>query len=171
MKWCFKILPLLLLTACGPQSSNDAGNGQTQQPAVNAKTQAQIDKDVIINYAMDNYLEVKSTPSGLYYQILAEGQGLPLQQGARIRMHYRGNLQDGSEFDSSFKRNEAMTITIGDLIPGLNEGLQLTQLNGKIRLFIPSELGYGKEGLVTNGVTIVPQNAVLIYDIEVMEIL
>lgn len=173
MNACFKILPLLFLFACGSRHSGagDTDAAVAKQPEVTDEVRAKVDHDIIINYAADNFLHLQNTPSGLYYQVLAEGQGLPLSKGQKVLVHYRGSLPDGSEFDSSYARNEAIECVVGDGIPGWSEGLQLTKMGGKIRLFMPSALAYGKEGVLKGTRVIVPPHAVVIYEIEVMEIL
>ncbi len=188
MKSYFKILFLFLIfSACGPgqpadQKPDQAADAQTPPPSedelmmrlasemeANAETQAKVDRNVIINYAMENFLDIQSTPSGLYYQVLAEGEGDLLKWGDHVLAHYQGAFQNGTAFDSSISRNKPIDFYIGKMIPGWNEGLQLTRPGGKIRLLIPSALGYGTEGLKDGDKFIVPPNEVLIFDVEVLE--
>ena len=70
------------------------------------QTRAEKDQNLIVNYAIENSLDARATPSGLYYQILQPGDGDKLQWGDRISVHYRGYFLDGTEFDSSRRRGE-----------------------------------------------------------------
>lgn len=108
---------------------------------------------------------VLSTPSGLQYQVLAEGSGNNPTAESRVRVHYEGRLVDGTVFDSSIARNEPAEFGLRQVIPGWTEGLQLMKPGGKIRLFIPPDLGYGSGG--TRGI---PPNATLIFDVELLEV-
>ncbi|MDZ4679371.1 MAG: FKBP-type peptidyl-prolyl cis-trans isomerase [Saprospiraceae bacterium] len=189
MKRYFRIFPFLVLSACGPQQPADQATPDAPvAPArplseddlmlrlaseleANVGTQSKVDQNIIVNYAMENFLDIQKTPSGLYYQILAEGQGNLLHLGDHLLVHYHGTFHNGVSFDSSYSRNKPIECYIGKMIPGWNEGLQLTRLGGKIRLFIPSELGYGTSGLKNGDKTIVPPNAVLVFEVEVLEML
>ena len=132
--------------------------------------QVKIDRNIIVNYAIDNLLNVTGTPSGLYYKIIEKGTGEPIQWGDRITVHYKGYLLDGSEFDSSYKRGEPLTFYIGNMIMGWNEGLQLINTGGSILLLVPSNLAYGEEGFVlSTGDTLIQPNTVLAFEIEVLK--
>ncbi len=111
---------------------------------------------------------VKSTASGLQYQILQEGQGNPPKATDTVKVHYKGTLLDGTEFDSSYKRNEPATFPLNQVIKGWTEGLQLARPGSKLRLFIPSELAYGENGPPGSGIG---PNSVLVFDIELLEIM
>jgi hypothetical protein len=130
--------------------------------------QPKIDRNIIVNYAIDNLLDVYGTPSGLYYQIIEQGTGSPIEWGDRITVHYKGYELDGKEFDSSYKRGQPLTFYVGNMITGWNEGLQLVNTGGKIMLIVPSNLAYGEEGFLTpKGDTLIKPNTVLAFDIEV----
>ncbi len=132
-------------------------------------TQLEREQNVLINHAIDNLWNVQRTDSGLYYEILEAGQGDPIQWGDYIEVHYEGTFMDGRVFDSSRKRKKPMNFYVGNMIDGWNEGLQLIKPKGKIRLLVPSPLAYGEKGLATaKGDTLVPANAVLLFDIEVL---
>ncbi len=107
------------------------------------------------------------TDSGLRYQILQEGSGLKAEKGKTVSVHYKGQLSDGTVFDSSYKRNEPIDfpLGVGQVIKGWDEGIQLLKVGDKARLVIPSSLGYGAQG--AGGV--IPPNATLIFDVELME--
>ena len=108
------------------------------------------------------------TDSGLRYQIIQKGSGIKAEKGKQISVHYKGQLTDGTVFDSSYQRKEPIdfTVGIGQVIKGWDEGLQLMQVGDKARLVIPSQLAYGSQG--AGGV--IPPNATLIFDIELMDV-
>ncbi len=110
----------------------------------------------------------EETPSGLRYQILQEGSGKKATQGAMVSVHYKGQLLDGTVFDSSYKRKQPIdfAIGVGQVIAGWDEGIQLLKVGDKARLVIPSHLGYGAAG--AGGV--IPPNATLIFDVELMNV-
>tara|TARA_B110000196_G_C21150508_1_gene669304 strand:+ start:4450 stop:5154 length:705 start_codon:yes stop_codon:yes gene_type:complete len=110
---------------------------------------------------------VTVTDSGLQYLILEEATGPTPESTNQVRVHYRGTLIDGTEFDSSYSRNEPATFGVQGVIPGFGEGLQLMSVGSKYRFFIPSELAYGANGA---GGMIGP-NATLIFELELLEIL
>jgi FKBP-type peptidyl-prolyl cis-trans isomerase FkpA len=109
---------------------------------------------------------VKTTSSGLQYLVLQEGKGKSPKATDTVLVHYKGNLLDGTEFDSSYKRNEPISFPLNGVIPGWTEGVQLMKEGGKIRLFIPSNLAYGARG--AGGV--IPPDATLVFDIELLKV-
>lgn len=108
------------------------------------------------------------TPSGLRYQILQNGAGKQATKGATVSVHYKGQLLDGTVFDSSYKRKQPIdfAIGVGQVIAGWDEGIQLLKVGDKARLVIPSHLAYGESG--AGGV--IPPNATLIFDVELMNV-
>ena len=108
------------------------------------------------------------TKSGLRYQIIQKGTGKKAEKGNMVSVHYKGQLVDGTVFDSSYKRNEPIDfeVGVGQVISGWDEGILLLQVGDKARLVIPSDLGYGSRG--AGGV--IPPNATLIFDVELMAI-
>jgi FKBP-type peptidyl-prolyl cis-trans isomerase len=108
------------------------------------------------------------TASGLRYQIIQKGTGTKAQKGKTVSVHYKGQLADGTVFDSSYKRNEPIDfpLGIGQVIKGWDEGIQLLNVGDKARLVIPSNLGYGAQG--AGGV--IPPNATLVFDVELMDV-
>ncbi|TJY32922.1 peptidylprolyl isomerase [Pontimicrobium aquaticum] len=108
------------------------------------------------------------TNSGLRYQILQEGQGTKAEKGKTVSVHYKGQLTDGTVFDSSYKRNQPIdfALGVGQVIPGWDEGIQLLKVGDKARFVIPSDLAYGSAG--AGGV--IPPDATLIFDVELMNI-
>ena len=109
------------------------------------------------------------TESGLRYKITEKGGGKKAVSGKNIKVHYKGQLLDGTVFDSSFKRDEPIefTLGIGQVIKGWDEGLALLSVGDKARLIIPSDLAYGEAG--AGGV--IPVNANLIFDVELVEVI
>ena len=106
------------------------------------------------------------TPSGVRYVDLQLGQGDEAQLGKIVEVHYTGWLQDGTRFDSSRDREHPFTFRLGtgDAIKGWDEGLLGMKVGGKRKLTIPPELGFGKQGIGS----VVPPNAVLYYEFELM---
>jgi len=108
---------------------------------------------------------VKTTASGLQYQIIKEGSGASPKPTDTVKVHYRGTLTDGTQFDSSYDRNEPAEFPLNGVIKGWTEGLQLLKVGGKMKLFVPSDLAYGPQGRPG-----IPPNSVLIFDIELLKI-
>ena len=107
-----------------------------------------------------------TTPSGLVYQSLREGAGAPPAATDTVRVHYRGTLPDGREFDSSYKRNEPAEFALNRVIRCWTEGVQLMKIGGKARLTCPPAIAYGERG--AGGV--IPPNATLQFEIELLSI-
>jgi FKBP-type peptidyl-prolyl cis-trans isomerase len=110
---------------------------------------------------------VETTASGLQYKVLKEGTGKSPKATDTVKVHYRGTLLDGKEFDSSYKRGEPIEFPLNRVIPGWTEGVQLAKEGGKIELYIPSKLAYGESG--TPGGPIGP-NETLIFEIELIQV-
>ena len=109
---------------------------------------------------------VKTTASGLQYKVLKEGTGASPKPTETVVTNYKGTLLDGTEFDSSYKRNEPATFPVNRVIPGWTEALQLMKPGSKYQLFIPSKLAYGERGA---GKDIGP-NSALIFEVELLSI-
>lgn len=109
---------------------------------------------------------VKTTKSGLQYKVVKSGKGKTPTEKDSVTTHYRGTLIDGTEFDSSYKRNQPATFPVSGVISGWTEALQLMKEGDKWQLFIPSDLAYGERG---SGPDIGP-NEVLIFDIELLKV-
>ncbi|WP_372521579.1 FKBP-type peptidyl-prolyl cis-trans isomerase [Sulfuricaulis sp.] len=109
---------------------------------------------------------VIALPSGLQYKVITEGQGKQPKSTDSVVAHYRGTLINGTEFDSSYKRNEPATFPVAGVIKGWQEVLPLMKEGAKWQVYIPAELGYGSHGA---GAVIGP-NEVLIFDIELLSV-
>lgn len=108
---------------------------------------------------------IKTTASGLQYEVFTQGTGVRPAATDSVVCHYRGTLIDGTEFDNSYKRGEPITFAVGGVIRGWTEALQLMPAGSKYKLYIPQELAYG-----TNDMGTIPAGSVLIFDIELLEV-
>lgn len=109
-----------------------------------------------------------ATDSGLRYQILQKGNGAKAAKGKTVSVHYKGQLADGTVFDSSYKRKSPIDfqLGIGQVIKGWDEGISLLSVGDKARFVIPASLGYGAQG--AGGV--IPPGATLVFDVELMDV-
>jgi FKBP-type peptidyl-prolyl cis-trans isomerase len=108
---------------------------------------------------------VKTLASGLQYKVVREGAGGSPKATDKVTVHYRGTLIDGTEFDSSYARNEPATLQVDQVIPGWTEALQLMKAGSKNELFIPPGLAYGERGVGP-----IPPNSTLIFEVELLSI-
>jgi peptidyl-prolyl cis-trans isomerase A (cyclophilin A) len=108
------------------------------------------------------------TASGLRYQIIQKGNGKKAEAGKTVSVHYKGSLENGSVFDSSYNRKKPIEfkLGLGQVIEGWDEGIHLLQVGDKARFVIPSYLGYGSAG--AGGV--IPGDAILIFDVELIDV-
>ena len=108
------------------------------------------------------------TDSGLRYKIIQKGSGAQAETGKSVSVHYEGSLDNGQVFDSSYRRKDPITFTlgIGQVIQGWDEGIALLKEGDKARFVIPSYLGYGERG--AGGV--IPPNATLVFDVELVKV-
>lgn len=109
---------------------------------------------------------VKTTGSGLQYEVIKMGTGPKPTPQNTVKVNYTGTLIDGTEFDSSVKRNEPATFPVSGVIPGWTEALQLMPVGSKFKLYLPSTIAYGAAGA---GEIIKPYST-LIFDVELLEI-
>ena len=105
-------------------------------------------------------------PSGLQYEVVKMGTGPKPTAESTVKVHYVGTLIDGTEFDSSVKRNEPAQFPVSGVIPGWTEALQLMPVGSKFNLYIPQSLAYGANGA---GEVIKPYST-LIFEVELLEI-
>lgn len=109
--------------------------------------------------------DVMTTESGLQYKVLEEGDGPKPEATDQVKVHYKGTLIDGTEFDSSYKRGQPAVFKVNEVIPGWTEALQLMSVGSKYKLFIPPQLGYGERQAGQ-----IPPNSTLIFEVELLEI-
>ena len=110
---------------------------------------------------------VTTTESGLQYEVITPAEGPTPAAEDQVRIHDRGTLVDGTEFDSSYSRGEPSQFGVGGVIPGFAEGLQLMEVGSSYRFVIPSDIAYGPQG---SGGAIGP-DATLIFEVELLEII
>ncbi len=132
---------------------------QTETADKNKKEgQAYLDK----NKADTN---IKTTASGLQYQVLKEGTGKSPSDKDTITAHYEGKLIDGKKFDSSYDRNQPAEFPVTGVIPGWTEALKMMKVGSKWKLYVPPELGYGSSPRPG-----IPPNSVLVFEVELLGI-
>ncbi|MCL4104459.1 UNVERIFIED_CONTAM: hypothetical protein GTU68_047421 [Idotea baltica] len=136
---------------------------QTEQAAVGAANLAASSAFLAENAAREG---VAVTASGLQYEVLTAGEGVTPTADDVVEVHYRGTLIDGTEFDSSYSRNQPATFGVTQVIPGWVEALQMMPVGSKWKLVIPADLAYGAGGA---GATIGP-NATLMFEVELLSI-
>lgn len=144
------------------------------QEEINAEQQAQavlqssVNKEAAKTFLAENESKegVVTLDSGLQYKVITKGSGASPAVTDTVRVHYRGSLLNGQEFDSSFKRGEPIEFPVNRVIAGWTEALQLMKEGSKWQLFIPADLAYGERGA---GNTIGP-NTMLIFEVELLEV-
>ena len=110
---------------------------------------------------------VVTLDSGLQYKVIKEGTGATPKVDSKVKVHYKGTLMDGTVFDSSYDRGEPASFPVNGVIKGWTEALQLMKEGAKWQLVIPADLAYGERGAPPT----IPANAVLVFDVELLEIL
>lgn len=106
------------------------------------------------------------TASGLVYRSLKDGSGASPHASDTVKVNYRGTFPDGREFDSSYKRHQAIEFPLGNVIPCWTEGVQRMKVGGKAKLTCPASIAYGTRG--AGGV--IPPNATLLFEVELLAI-
>ena len=132
------------------------GEREQRIAAIKAKEEAELKK---VSEGFDR------TDSGLLYKIIQKGNGKKAEKGKTVSVHYKGALTDGTEFDSSYKRNQTAKFPVRGVIPGWTEGLKLMKKGAKYNFFIPASLAYGERGRPS-----IPANSVLIFEVELIDI-
>ncbi len=107
------------------------------------------------------------TGSGMVYRSLKDGNGASPKASDRVKVNYRGTFPDGREFDSSYKRNEAIEFPLGGVIKCWTEGVQRMKVGGQAKLTCPAALAYGERGA---GGGLIPPNATLLFEVELLGI-
>jgi FKBP-type peptidyl-prolyl cis-trans isomerase len=141
---------------------------KSKQEAV-AKEAGANNKAVGAAYLAENAKKdgVMVTASGLQVEIIEAGNGVKPKATDTVRVHYRGTLLNGQEFDSSYSRNEPAEFPLNRVIAGWTEGLQLLKVGGKARLTIPPELAYGEQGAAPA----IGPNSTLVFEVELLAVL
>lgn len=147
------------LPGCEPDATEDNAAGAVAETPAEPAFAPELNVDIDA---------MTRTESGLLYRDLAEGDGPAAEPGDAVVVHYTGWLPDGTEFDSSRERGEPFVFTLGqgDVIAGWDEGVAGMSAGDRRQLVIPPELAYGAEG--AGGV--IPPNATLVFDVELLEI-
>jgi FKBP-type peptidyl-prolyl cis-trans isomerase FkpA len=145
----------LALVSCSSAPEAKAPGGQTSA----ADGQAYLEKAAAEPGA-------SKTSSGLVYRELKAGTGASPKVSDVVKVHYRGTLIDGTEFDSSYKRNEPATFPLGQVIPCWTEGVQKMKVGGKSQLVCPASIGYGERG----SPPVIPGGATLVFEVELLGI-
>ena len=147
-----------------------------EREAKKAQKKAELDKETYKDYIAQNeaFLAknkekagVTTTASGLQYEVIKMGTGPKPTAESTVKVNYVGTLIDGTEFDSSIKRNEPAQFPVSGVIPGWTEALQLMPVGSKFKLFLPQSIAYGATGA---GEVIKPYST-LIFEVELLEII
>lgn len=142
-------------------------NAQREKQRVESEAKASVNVEKGKAFLAENATKdgVKQTESGLQYKVIEAGEGDSPKVEDTVVVHYRGTLLDGTEFDSSHKRNQPATFRVGDLIPGWIEALQMMKKGSKWEIYVPSDLAYGPGGTPNIG-----PNSTLIFEMEILDI-
>lgn len=156
----FATLSLAFLASCGQKKKHVENEAPGKEIAIPVESER------------PKKMEQVKTSSGLTYQVLQAGSGATPEKGKKVTVHYTGWLEEdgqvGKKFDSSVDRGEpfSFVIGVGQVIKGWDEGVMGMKVGEKRRLFIPSDLGYGSRGAGR----IIPPNATLIFDVELIKV-
>lgn len=157
-------------------SESRGGAGATANNQSNLQTLAMIGLAVLVLGGLVYFFYFRSgsqgnevtLPSGLKYVDTVEGTGATPQKGQTLSVHYRGTLESGKQFDSSYDRGQPMQFRLGldPMIKGWDEGVSTMKVGGKRRLIVPPKLAYGPQGKPPD----IPPNATLIFELELVAI-
>ncbi|HWL09201.1 MAG TPA: FKBP-type peptidyl-prolyl cis-trans isomerase [Planctomicrobium sp.] len=153
----------------GPEevaAEKEAKSSESIAAATEQEEEESVVKTVSDSKAAPSSEGFTTTGNGLKYKIIEPGSGKKPTATSRVTCHYRGWLDNGKEFDSSYKRNEPTEFPLNGVIAGWTEGLQLIGEGGKIELQIPSRLGYGERGMPGA----IPPNSRLNFTIELIKV-
>ncbi|MEM6967483.1 MAG: FKBP-type peptidyl-prolyl cis-trans isomerase, partial [Bacteroidota bacterium] len=130
------------------------------------QTQADIDRNRIVKYALANKLKGNFTSSGIFYTIDNPGEGMerPTTEST-VTAHYTGKVLSGKKFDSSYDRDQPLEFKLGQVIKGWQEAIRLLGKGGKGTFLIPSELAYGDRAVGE----VIKENSVLAFDVELLD--
>lgn len=138
---------------------------QLMTQAQEQKSKAQIDEGTKFLEANKKKPGVQTTPSGLQYEVITQGNGIKPTETDTVKVNYLGTLINGQEFDNSYKRGEPISFPLNGVIRGWTEGVQLMSTGSKYRFFIPYQLAYG-----TNEAGSIPAGSTLIFEVELLEV-
>ncbi len=155
----------LTMTGCG-ETIRQGAQSDPAPPEANNPSPNNSQKETEKNVSDESEPGYSTTASGLKYRIVRAGSDKKPGPQDSVTVHYRGTLEDGTEFDSSYKRGETISFPLGGVIPGWTEGLQLVGEGGEIELIIPSELGYGDQG----SPPVIPGGATLHFKVELFKV-
>ena len=175
------IIFLFIVSFGGCKSETDSSDVQGVMPAqadspeeaasiyqyytTDPKYQSQKEENLIIDYIVDNQIDVQRDESGIYYHIDRAGSGVTLNQNNEVSVHYKGYTLEGREFDSSYKRDKPLTFKVGEMIDGWNIMLKKMRRGDKALVIIPSRYAYGDYG---KGDLVGP-NDILIFEMHVLD--
>jgi len=151
LKTKFLLMLTVLVATLGACSKDD----------YNAEKQAAKDDALIVEFITKNNIPATKHSSGLYYQIITEGSGPSITSAATVGVNYEGRLLNGTQFDKSSKM---ITFPLSQVIKGWTIGVPLVKVGGRIRLIIPSTLGYGNQASGP-----IPKNSVLDFTIDLLQ--
>lgn len=160
----------------GIKAGLDGEPGPADQQATVMRVQNFLQQRLMAEQAQKNdsfFAEIASNPnivksdSGLYYEIIEEGDAKKAGPQDSVKLHYEGSLPDGTVFDSSKQRGQPATFPVAGVVPGFGEGVQLVGAGGKVRLYIPPQLGYGERPPPGSRI---PPNSVLVFDVDMIEV-
>lgn len=170
------ILTLFVVGGCVPPPSSNSGTSRVPVPTAPAAAETDSDIEPAASPEEsrtepgpddpDAPTEFTETATGLKYRILRKGEGRKPTASDTVKCHYRGTLDDGSEFDSSYSRGEPTSFPLNGVIAGWTQGLQLVGEGGKIDLEIPYQLGYGEGGKPPT----IPPKATLHFIVELISV-
>jgi FKBP-type peptidyl-prolyl cis-trans isomerase len=152
------------------QTKADYEKEQVEKKKIEAQKQESAKKDETIlrqKYLQDNKITVKPTASGLYYIEKVKGTGTQAVAGKKVKVHYKGTLLNGKQFDSSIGKDPyAFTLGKHQVIEGWDEGIAMMKKGGKATLIVPSSLAYGERGMGED----IPPYATLVFEVELVDV-
>ncbi|MBO9551708.1 FKBP-type peptidyl-prolyl cis-trans isomerase [Pseudomonas sp. NPDC089422] len=134
------------------------------EAAAKAEAAAAAGKEFLVENAKRD--GITTLASGLQFEVLTAGEGAKPTRESNVRTHYHGTLIDGTVFDSSYDRGQPAEFPVGGVIAGWTEALQLMNAGSKWRLYVPSELAYGAQGVGS-----IPPHSTLVFDVELLDVL
>ncbi len=159
------VLSAALLVSCSSSSESKTAETNSSPAAPAPAAAPAVSNDEFTAKAAAEPGAIK-TPSGLIYRELKTGMGTPPKATDVVTVNYRGTLTNGTEFDSSYKRNEPLTVPLNQLIPCWIEGIQKMKVGGKSNLVCPSSIAYGDAG----SPPVIPGGATLNFEVELLKV-